>query len=331
MVTFFVYDGLSSLVQQAALSLTSPLPGNSGAQPTALNLARGLTIVFVVVSFTAVWLGYELLRAKNVIRRLQDGQDVELPKEFESVSVNDSEKNQQELERAYQQLQQQRTMLKKIQSQMYEDNVRPRHDFVSFRALYIVGPDGDIEVEKEVILTSQELEVHFWRFFANGEQFAKPLDAESDMELQVRALDDGRTDCIPLLVDDKPTRKEFTVNFLPAITPGTQRAFVVKYYWPGFLRELVDTGSTNYFWESKAFTNGGIADFAVEWRFDPIYGNVQCETTRANPLGMRLDKTRRHPGTKWVYAGRQIPLGNLPLELSFWREDASPPVSASTF
>lgn len=320
LVVFLVLDGLSITIQDAASSMVSPHPRDAGTQTISLELARGVSVFILVAAFTGIWLGRDLVRAKRTIRELQARRRARPDTNAASARSANLVKTEQELARVQKQLDQQRTFLKKIQSQMYEDTVRPRHDFVSFRALYVVGPDGDIQVEKEVILTSHELEVHFWRFYANGEQFAQPLADETEMDLEVRALDDGRTECIPLLVDNKPTRKEFTVNFLPAITPGTQRAFLLRYKWPGFLREFVHTGRTNYFWDSKAFTNGGIADFAVEWRFAPCYGDVKCESTRAHPLGMSLDKTQRHPGTKWVYAGSRIPLGNIPLELSFSSE-----------
>jgi len=317
LVIFLTLDGLGSVVQNTATSLIKPHPEQPGMHTISVSLARGLALCLSAIGLGGIWICWELMRAKRAIRALRDQNNANLLADSTPSAPTTNRSTERELARIHKQFEQQRTVLKKIQSQMYEDNVRPRHDFVSFRALYVVAPNGDIDVEKEVILTSQELEVHFWRFFANGEQFAMPLADESEMELQVRALDDGRTECIPLLVDNKSTRKEFTVNFLPAITPGTQRAFLLKYRWPGFLRELVQTGRTNYFWESKAFTNGGIADFAVEWRFDRNFGDVACETTRENPAGMSLEKTQRHPGTKWVYAGSRIPLGNLPLELSF--------------
>ncbi len=320
-VLFLMLDGLSAAIQEAASKLIVPDPQDAGAHTISLSLARGLAVFMFLATFLGFWLGRDLMRAKRSIRELEAQRNA-LPQGDSTPAATETQAGiEQALARVQKQLDQQRTVLKKIQSQMYEDNVRPRHDFVSFRALYIVGPGGDIQVEKEVILTSHELEVHFWRFHANGEEFAQPLADDTEMALEVRALDDGRTECIPLLVDNKPTRKEFTVNFLPAITPGTQRAFLLRYKWPGFLRELADTGRTNYFWESKAFTSGGIADFAVEWRFQPSYGDVHCQTTRANPSGMRLDKTQRHPGTKWVYAGSRIPLGNIPLELSFSCDD----------
>jgi len=323
LVLFLVLDSLSIAIQHATSSLISQHPQEPGTQTISLALAQSVSVFLLITAFTGIWIGRDLLRAKKTIRELRAQRAAQPVEDTASPSATTMPTTEQELARVQKQLDQQRTFLKKIQSQMYEDTVRPRHDFVSFRALYVVGPDGDIQVEKEVILTSQELEVHFWRFYANGEQFAQPLADETDMELEVRALDDGRTECIPLLVDNKPTRKEFTVNFLPAITPGTQRAFLLKYKWPGFLREFVHTGRTHYFWDSKAFTNGGVADFAVEWRFDPSYGDVQCESTRAKPSGLSLDKTHRHPGTKWVYAGSGIPLGNIPLELSFSTERAA--------
>jgi len=314
---FVALDGLSSALQDAATALIKPHPQQPETHTISLNLARGLAVFSLVAVIFVFWAGRDMLRAKKALRTPEAQTQIASPDANPSQVAGKLVRTEQELARVQKQLDQQRTVLKKIQSQMYEDNVRPRHDFVSFRGLYIVGPDGDIQVEKEVILTSQELEVHFWRFYANGEHLATPLADETEMELQVRALDDGRTECIPLLVDNKPTRKEFTVNFLPAITPGTQRAFLLKYRWPGFLRELMETGHTNYFWDSKAFTNAATADFAVEWRFDGSYGDVSCQSTRANPSGMSLEKTQRHPGTKWVYAGSGIPLGNLPLELSF--------------
>ncbi len=316
-ILVFALDSLGSAFQDAATNLIGGHGANPGTPAISLDLARGFIVFVVIVAFSGFWVSRELVLAKKVVRTLQEARPACPPTDSPSAAVVTPSESETQLARVQKQLDQQRTVLKKIQSQMYEDNVRPRHDFVSFRALYIVGADGDIHVEKEIVLTSHQLEVHFWRFYANGEQFAHPLSDETEMDLEVRALDDRRTECIPLLVDNKPTRKEFTVNFLPAITPGTQRAFLLKYKWPGFLRELITTGQTNYFWDSKAFTSGGIADFAVEWRFDPIYGSVQCETTRAHPSGMSLDKTQRHPGSKWVYAGSGIPLGNLPLELSF--------------
>ncbi len=137
------------------------------------------------------------------------------------------------------------------------------------------------------------------------------------MHLHVRALDNGNTETIPLLVENKPAYKLFTINFLPAIMPGNRRAFAIKYEWPGFLRELVETGRTNYKWDMRAYTPNCPADFSVEWHFDDCYGDVICERPGNDPPGMSLLKENRPRGTYLRYAGNNVPFGLFELNFSY--------------
>jgi hypothetical protein len=234
----------------------------------------------------------------------------------------DSEPDQkdQQIKQLSNQLEQQRYHLRKIHEEMYDDKIRVRHDFVSFRARYKVNANGDIEVSKEIILKSPELEVHFWRFYADGGPFAKPLKDDTEMDLEVRALGDNTTDVIAILLENEPTKKVFTVNFLPTIKKGHMRSFMLRYRWHGFFNELVTARQTQYYWDTRSYNDTALADFSAEWCFEEELGDVRCEIPNKYALdGMSLRSEASPTGTVWTYSGRQVPLGNICLALKIWR------------
>jgi hypothetical protein len=315
---FWALDDMSKALQDFVSGYTHPYRQDPIKHTIDINLARTLVILLFVSAFSVYWFGRNFVRARKTIRYLMEKiyerqNNTQNPSAYVALEEKD-----QQINRFMDQVDKQRMLLKKVQSQMYSDNVRPRHDFISFKAIYHIGADGDLSVEKEVVLTSSELEVHFWRFHANGEQFCEPLDDDTAMDLHVQALGDRPTETIPLLIENRPTRKEFTINFLPAINPGDQRGFLIRYKWPRFFGELIERGQTNYYWDSKCFTNGGKTNFSAEWRFDEKLGDIRCESMGANPEGMTLTKERSLRGTIWRYAGQDVPLGNIPLELKFF-------------
>jgi len=233
---------------------------------------------------------------------------------------NDIQIKERHIESIEQKLAQQRYHLRKIQTQMYNDKVGVRHDFVSFRAKYLVSHDGSIDVTKEVILCSPELDVHFWRFYADGENAAVPLDDETEMGLDVRALGDNKTEVIALNLDNKPTRKLYSVNFLPVISKGETRSFLIRYKWPGFLAELVEDYKTQYFWHTSSFTTDRRFDFSAEWHFAETLGDVRCEIPEGHSIeGMTVRREREASGSVWTFAGENVPIGNRRLALKLWR------------
>jgi len=301
--------GLSAIFDRFMLPV-EPDRGTSANHPFDATVT--LSVVIAAIFFVGV---LAFMAVRSIKPRAAPAPE---PADVAALRRELSEKNNQ-IERLNSRIEQQMLHLRKIQARMYQDSVRPRHDFISFDGLYIVNENGDIDVTKEIVLTSTELDVHFWRFYANGEDAADPLDDVAELQLEVKAIDDERTEVLPLLIEDRPTRKAFTANFLPAIVAGEQRGFIVKYRWPGFLRELIDRGSTRYFWDSRAYTTGALATFRVEWRFHRNLGEISCENMGANPSGMSLMRERTLNNTIWRYWGTEAPLGNIPLELQFSR------------
>jgi len=315
----FAMDELSRHLQNAVIHILEPSPQHSQKVTVSDLWARVLISIIYLCMFSIYWFARNYIRSKKAIKAMiSRNNDAGPPEIFENHSDNLAEEvtsDDQQVKKLSQQLEQQRFFIKKIQTQMYEDNVRPRYDALSFHATYTVGNDGDIEVQKHVTLESPEYEVHFWRFWANGGPYANPVENEFDLHLHVRALDDGKTEIVPLLVENKPTYKLFTVNFLPAITPGNRRAFSLKYEWRGFLSELATTGRTTYAWDMRSYTPNCCYDVSVEWYFDDCYGEISCESPGVNPAGMSLTKENRPRGTYLRYAGQGVPVQ--PFELTF--------------
>jgi hypothetical protein len=317
----FAMDEIAGHVQQMFTHITIPLSDESQQHTVSMFWAQIFVGAAYVCLFAIYWFSRNYFRYKHMASQLvsqhtpNDGTTNPMESHHEAIREKEAQ-----ISKFSQQLDQQRFFIKKIQAQMYDDNVRARHDFVSFKAVYILGPNGDIEVRKEVVLRATELDVHFWRFAINGEDLATSLEDFSEMDLQVEALNDDETNVIPLVLEDRPTRKAFTANFLPAISPGRQRSFVIRYRWPGFFNELLQRGSTRYYWDSNAYTHGARADFWTEWRFDKSYGHVGCESTGANPSGMALSHEDEAGNTVWRYVGDQVPFGNIHMELHFTRK-----------
>ena len=312
-------DDLSSLLQNFSQSLVVPNPQDPNGHHIETVYARIIVFLLYTTIFMIYWFGRNFLHARRSLTELlavsrtnPDSSDIS---EHKADILNEKEKH---INRLSNEIQRQRLLFKKIQYQMYEENIRPRDDLVCFNALYLVNAIGDIEVTKEVTIISPELEVHFWRFHIDGDDYADRIDDETDLSLEAELVGEDTTEVIPILIDSRPTRKEYTVNFLPAIKPLDRRSFLIRYRWAGFFRELIETGRTNYIWKINSYSNRVNVDFTAEWRFHSSIGGVLCESTGANPPGMALKPKPDANYHIWQYSGKQVPIGATPMELRFF-------------
>lgn len=312
-------DDLSSLLQFFSQSLIVPNPQETNGHHIEKAYASIIVIFLYTTLFMIYWFGRNLLRTRRTMREML------ATSRSNSASTDDSghkpkifSEKEKQITRLSNEIQRQRLLFKKIQYQMYEENIRPRDDLVSFNAIYLVNAIGDIEVTKQVTITSPELEVHFWRFHIDGDDYADRIDDETDLSLEAEIVGEDTTEVIPILIDSRPTRKEYTVNFLPAIKPLDRRSFLIRYRWAGFFRELIETGRTNYIWKINSYSNRVNVDFTAEWRFHSSIGGVRCESTGANPPGMALRPKADANYHIWQYSGEQVPIGATPMELRFF-------------
>jgi len=317
---FWALDDLSRSLQYFVAEYTHPFHGSSLRYTIDINLARLIVIFLFVSLFSIYWFTRNFIRARKTVRVLiENHQDIRNCKS-DAFPIDSSDDKGNQIKQLSRQLEQQRHHLRKIHEEMYDDKIQVRHNFISFRARYKVNANGDIDVSKEIILNSPELEVHFWRFYADGGSHATPLEDDIDMDLEVRALGDNTTDVIAILLENEPTRKIFTVHFLPTIQKGQTRSFMLGYRWQGFFKELVDTGQTQYHWDTSSYSDDALSDFSVEWHFDEELGDVRCEIPAKYEMqGMNLRREPSPRGSTWVYFGRQVAIGNVRLALNFWR------------
>lgn len=317
---FWALDDLSKALQDFVSGYTHPYNGDPTKHTINTNLARSLVVILFVSLFAVYWFGRNFVRARKTVHYLLEVASPRRDPQTPTIQSDELNEKKQYIRQLSLQIEQQRHHLRKIHEEMYDDKVRVRHDFISFRARYKVNAQGDIDVSKEIILKSPELEVHFWRFYADGGPFADPLDDDTRMELDVRALGDNTTDVIAILLENEPTRKVFTVNFLPTIQKNQTRSFMLRYRWPGFFKEFLETSQTQYYWDASSYSDAALSDFSAEWHFDEALGDVRCEIPIKGDLeGMKLRSEPSPSGSVWVYSGRQVPLGNARLALKIWR------------
>ncbi len=308
----YIVEGLQAFIADYTVQYSDQNTTGAVRYTLNKNVARTVIAACLLAAFTIIFLLRHSLRVRASRHHPRNSIAI-----VDNSAVTGEDRKIKELSR---QLDQQRYQLRKIQSQIFSDNARVRHDFVSFRAKYYVHENGDIEVTKEVILRAPELEVPFWMFFVNGEAHALPLRDDSEMNLEVSALGNNKTDVVALLIDNEPTKKVFSANFIPIIAGGETRSFMIRYRWPGFFRELVLENNTHYFWETSSFTDGSRSDFTAEWHFSEILGNVYCTIPPKYFFeGMHLRSEQNPRGPVWIYEGRNVPIGNERLGISITR------------
>ncbi|RIA56270.1 hypothetical protein [Dichotomicrobium thermohalophilum] len=275
------------------------------------NVARTIVFVLLFAGFTVVFL------IRHTFRTTPMGQNSR-----DHLAIVDEaileEKNEQ-IRQLRQKLKNDMIILRTVHNQIYGDN-RPRLNYSSVKGVYRVNANGDLEVHKEITVKADDKEGFLWTFYAAGDQYSKPLEEVADLNFSVAALDDD-TSVQYITIVDEGLKKQFVIYFLPLLQPGETRSFTLYYQWPGILLKLLETGTVSYDWQNRAPTTGMPGDFSAEWIFDEALGHVECHNTGSKPAGLKLYNVDESQGSRWVFEGEQVALGNTPYELTFFAPD----------
>jgi len=274
------------------------------------NFARAVIIFLLFLGFTTLFfVKHALQRPSSNKSRPQNSSSDEVQALIESQKM--------QIDKLQGRIKKDMLILKTIHNQIYHDN-SPRLNYASIKGIYYVGGDGDLRVYKDIIVRAADKQGHFWTFYATGDDGSQPLENIDDMNFAVTATDKN-TDLLFLPTEDEKFRKSFAVYFLPLLKPGESRRFTLFYEWPGSFLPLIEKGSASYDWKNRTYTTHSVGDFYAEWIFDEALGEISCRNTASKPEGLELIRASEHVPCKWIFQGEQVPLGNVPYELTFTR------------
>lgn len=317
---YLTFHSMTLEVQHFIAKQVEPVKDYSGNIVSYIvdkDFARAVVVIAFFIVFTTLFFIRHSLKRRGA-QNTYDSGNIALIEEGALEAKND------EVNRLKSRIHKDMVILRTIHNQVYDDN-KPRLNYASSKGIYYVNANGDLKVHKNIVLKADDKEGPFWSYYATGDNYSLPMETIDELKFSVLA-EEKETDLVYLPLEDEPLKKKIAVYFLPLLKPGDTRAFKLYYEWPGNFLKLINTGSIFYDWQNRSYSSDAVGDFYAEWIFEESLGEVACQNTGSKPAGLDLIRADEKSPCRWIFHGKNMPLGNTPLELTFWiagpRKDA---------
>lgn len=168
---------------------------------------------------------------------------------------------------------------------------------VSNYTLYTVEANSDTSITNIYKIEAVE-NAFFFNVNVEADDESYPIHNYNDLNLRARDKDTGQElDWIPL--KDQPRSKQFYVLF-PELQPGETKTIEVQLRWKGFMRRIVEIGSTEFWWYfTDARENEG--DVTKEWLYKTGFPHVTTKLVGSHGTTAQLSSTNTVDGVRWLY------------------------------
>jgi len=150
----------------------------------------------------------------------------------------------------------------------------PRFDIIDIAIKYIVRKNGDMEVDGIFELDCVKDPAHLWIYWIEADAESREVRFVRQLNFQVVDVETGqRLDS--LLTHNAAKAKVFGI-FFPEISPGTKKILRISYFWPGYMKKLIDLSATNFEWRYITQNPDRPARFRAEWVFHRDFAPLEC-------------------------------------------------------
>ena len=176
------------------------------------------------------------------------------------------------------------------------DNLR-RISIQALHARHYIHPDASTYITHNYKIMANKT-ANFLNSAIEGDEESDPIYGYTDLDLQIVDKDQNKElDWVPL--KDNPRAKQIYI-FFPDLQRGETKNIEVKYKWKGFMRRVLDMGSTEFWWFHAA-TTPSEADVIFEWIYKTGFPHVTTKLIGNHGPTAELSSSHTLDGVCWKY------------------------------
>ncbi len=227
-----------------------------------------------------------------------------------------------ELDASREQLVQTTHAIEKIISKAY-DLGETRWKFTEVEEIYTVQADGTTKVERSCLVEVGSKPALIWLIDLNPDGSADPIISlkQIDFQVSVSAADKGES-IEYILYKDAPNEKQIAAFFLPEIVAGQRRRVNLSYTWPGFARDLIIEGHTDFEFSYRSCEPTDVANVKIELRFAISIGHVTVEQISPHVKGDSVTRSDIQGFQVFRYTNGELPMHHRTLRLKVLAEQS---------
>ena len=163
-----------------------------------------------------------------------------------------------------------------------------------------ISDNGDTFVEALLTIECTNEPAHFYRYWIDADPESQGVDYFRVLRFEVTDSDTGRKlDFLPI---KNGARNKMFAIFFPEVAPGKQMTLRICYVWPGFLRNLIELGATNFSWRFLSKSPNSRAPLTMEWNFSNKLAKLNCRIAGRQSNTATVFSEFRVNSTAWIYS-----------------------------
>jgi hypothetical protein len=175
----------------------------------------------------------------------------------------------------------------------------PRFDIIGVQVRHQIKKNGDTNVDAVFEIMSASEPAHFWKYWINADPESPGVSSLRQLNFEVIDVDSMRKlDWLPTLSD---TRHKVFAIFFPEVRPGTRKRLRISFFWPCYMKKLIDLGATNFDWSYRSQHPEKRARFRKEWIFENQDNAIRCRLTGRQSATALLHLMKFERRDAWVY------------------------------
>lgn len=191
-----------------------------------------------------------------------------------------------------------------------------RWKFTEVHETYTVLANGTTRVERTHLVEVGDKPALIWKIDINPDGSADPIISLQQIDFQISVSGAQNGESIEyILYDDRPNEKRIAAFFLPEIVSGERRKVNLSYTWPGFARDLVIAGQTDFEFCYRTCEPTDVADVKIELRFAIALGQVNVEQISPHIDGDSILRTDTPGFQVFRYSNAKLPMDHRELRL----------------
>ena len=175
----------------------------------------------------------------------------------------------------------------------------PRFDIVNITMKYVIRKNGDTQVDGIFELDCVKDPAHLWIYWIEADAESGEIKFIRQLNFQVLDIDTGQR--LDWLLTRNAAKAKVLAIFFPEISPGTRKSLQISYFWPGYMKKLIELGATNFEWRYITQNPNRRARFRAEWEFERDFAPLECRIIghRSETASVRLEP--KNGVFAWIY------------------------------
>jgi hypothetical protein len=173
----------------------------------------------------------------------------------------------------------------------------PHFKIFSLNVSHVIEPDGSSTVSRSYVASFHKA-THPFLIWVEADAESDPVSGLRPLDIQIIDKRTGQN-LAWLVLENEPRKKTFAIIF--ANPEGReQEEFEFRYRWPGFMKRVLEKGSTDFYWRYRTASPDSRVDVTYDWLFLKGFPKVTL-LLKGDHGGASLNYREHSEGQRWTY------------------------------